>query len=136
MVQFLVQYGQANANGKVLSKKNTVNEPVIHFAGEEQKLYTVLMSDPDAQAKSWLHWLITNIPGESNDIGQGQVIMSYSGPNPPSGTHRYIFTLYQQPAGSIMVAKPEERGNFPVEKFEGMYGLQKVSTRTVKVPAN
>ncbi len=134
MVQFVVQYGQTNANGKTLSKKNTANEPVIHFAGEEQKLYTLLMSDPDASAKSWLHWLITNIPGESKDITQGQTVMPYSGPNPPSDTHRYIFTLYQQPAGSIMVAKPGERSNFPVEKFEAMYGLQKVVSRIVRVP--
>ena len=135
MVQFVVQYGQTNANGKTLSKKNTANEPVIQFAGEEQKLYTLLMSDPDASAKSWLHWLITNIPGESNDITQGQTVMSYSGPTPPSGIHRYIFTLYQQPAGSIMVTKPEDRGNFPVGKFEQMYNLQKIVSRTVRVPS-
>ncbi len=135
MVQFVVQYGQTNVNGKTLSKKNTANEPAIHFAGEEQKLYTLVMSDPDASAKSWLHWLITNIPGESKDITQGQTVMPYSGPNPPSDTHRYIFTLYQQPAGSIMVAKPGDRGNFPVEKFETMYGLQKMVSRIMRVPS-
>lgn len=134
MVQFTVQYGQANSNGKTLTKKNTHKEPTIQFAGEPTVLYTVLMSDPDASAKSWLHWLITNIPGEGNDIGQGQIVMNYSGPNPPSGIHRYIFTLYQQPAGSIMVSPPQERGGFPVDQFERQYGLQKLVSRTVKVP--
>lgn len=133
MVQFTVQYGQANANGKTLSKRNTANQPEILFSGEPTVLYTLLMSDPDAPAKSWLHWLLTNIPGEGNDVGQGQTVMSYSGPNPPSGTHRYIFTLYQQPAGSIMVSPPGERGGFPVAEFERQYGLQKVVSRTVKV---
>lgn len=133
MVQFTVQYGQSNANGKTLSKRNTANQPEILFSGEPTVLYTLLMSDPDAPAKSWLHWLLTNIPGEGNDVGQGQTVMNYSGPNPPSGTHRYIFTLYQQPAGSIMVSPPGERGGFPVSEFERQYGLQKVVSRTVKV---
>lgn len=135
MVQFTVLYGQANANGKTLTKKNTVSPPVIQFAGDPGKLYTVLMSDPDASAKSWLHWLITNIPGESNDISQGQTVMDYSGPNPPSGIHRYIFTVYEQPGGSIMVSPPAERGNFPVSEFENLYRLSKVSNRIVKVPS-
>lgn len=133
MVQFTVQYGQGNANGKTLTKKNTVSQPTVLFSGEAGKVYTVLMSDPDAAAKSWLHWLITNIPGESNDILQGQTVVLYEGPAPPSGTHRYIFTLYEQPAGSIMVAKPTERGNFPVQSFETKFGLQKTVSRTVRV---
>jgi phosphatidylethanolamine-binding protein (PEBP) family uncharacterized protein len=94
------------------------------------------MSDPDAAAKSWLHWLITNIPGEANDVMEGQVVMPYTGPNPPSGIHRYIFTLYEQPAGSIMVAKPSERGNFPVVSFERQFGLTKIATRIVKSSSN
>lgn len=136
MIPFTVQYGQANANGKTLSKQNTVNPPVVLFSGEDRKLYTLVMSDPDAAAKSWLHWLITNIPGEANDVMEGQVVMPYTGPNPPSGTHRYIFTLYEQPAGSIMVAKPSERGNFPVASFERQFGLTKIATRIVKASSN
>jgi phosphatidylethanolamine-binding protein (PEBP) family uncharacterized protein len=136
MIPFTVQYGQANANGKTLSKQNTVNPPVVLFSGEDRKLYTLVMSDPDAAAKSWLHWLITNIPGEANDVMEGQVVMPYTGPNPPSGIHRYIFTLYEQPAGSIMVAKPSERGNFPVVSFERQFGLTKIATRIVKSSSN
>ena len=134
-VQLTVKYGQVNANGKTLSKRNTVNPPVIDFQGEPGKVYTLLLSDPDAAAKSWLHWLITNIPGESTDLSQGQVIQPYAGPSPPSGTHRYIFTLYEQPAGSIMVAAPSERGNFSVPTFEQQYRLKPIISRIVKVPA-
>lgn len=94
------------------------------------------MSDPDAQAKSWLHWLITNIPGESNDIMEGQIVVPYTGPNPPSGTHRYIFSLFQQPAGSIMVAPLSERGNFSEDIFKQQFGLTKIVSRTVRVPSN
>ena len=104
------------------------------MSGESGKQYTLLMSDPDAEAKSWLHWLITNIPGDG-DISQGQLVVAYGKPSPPSGTHRYIFTLYEQPEGSIMVAPPQERGNFNVTAFEQQFGLQKMASRTVKVPS-
>ena len=94
------------------------------------------MSDPDAQAKSWLHWLVINIPGESREITDGQVIANYVPPTPPSGLHNYIFTLYEQPAGSLMMAAPSERGNFQVKAFEQKFGLRKLVSRIVKVPAN
>jgi phosphatidylethanolamine-binding protein (PEBP) family uncharacterized protein len=136
MVQFTVQYGQENANGKTLLKRNTLNPPVITFTGEDRTLYTLVLSDPDAEAKSWLHWLIINIPGESNDVMEGQVVVPYSPPTPPAGIHRYIFTLYKQPGGSIMVAQPSERGHFPVANFERQFGLTKVATRIVKVPSS
>lgn len=135
MVQFTVQYGQTNANGKTLTKKNTASAPTVLFTGDSEKLYTFLVSDPDAPAKSWLHWLIVNIPGDTNDIYQGETVMSYAPPSPPSGTHRYIFTLYEQRGGSMMVTKPYERGNFSVDGFERQYGLQKLVHRILKVPS-
>lgn len=135
MVNFTVQYGQTNSNGKTLTKKNTASAPSISFKGEPGKVYTILMSDPDAPAKSWLHWLITNIPGEANDIGEGQAVMQYTGPNPPSGIHRYIFTLYEQPGSSLMIESPSNRGNFNVQEFEKSLGLQSIASRTVRVPA-
>lgn len=135
MVQFTVQYGQANANGKTLSKKNTANPPSIEFTGDQGKVYSLLMTDPDAPAKSWLHWLIVNIPGELNAVEEGQTIVPYTGPSPPSGIHRYIFSLYEQPSGSLIVEPPSERGNFQVSTFESQLGLRKLASRVVKVPS-
>ena len=64
------------------------------------------MDDPDAPAKIWVHWIVynipasmTNIPSDADtsnfalgitDFGNTQ----YGGPCPPSGTHKYRFTLY------------------------------------------
>ena len=135
MVQFVVYYGEANANGKTLTKKNTASPPTIQLQGNPGKVYTVLMSDPDAPAKSWLHWLVTNIPAEASSISEAQTVVPYSGPSPPSGTHRYIFTLYEHPGGSIMVTAPSERGYFSVEEFERKHRLQKIVSRIVRVPA-
>lgn len=66
----------------------------------------LIMDDPDAPMGTWTHWLVWNLPAETrvipsdrlppgavegkNDYGE----IGYGGPAPPSGTHRYFFTLY------------------------------------------
>ncbi|MDH4091150.1 MAG: YbhB/YbcL family Raf kinase inhibitor-like protein [Cyclobacteriaceae bacterium] len=69
----------------------------------QAKSLALIVEDPDAPGGTWLHWLAWNIPvvkqiGENevpgdqgmNDFGK----ISYGGPCPPSGTHRYIFKVY------------------------------------------
>ena len=72
---------------------------------------TLICDDPDAPGKTWVHWIVYNLPklarslpenvsptsyplSESvqgkNDFKQ----VKYGGPCPPSGTHRYFFKLY------------------------------------------
>jgi hypothetical protein len=61
------------------------------------------MDDPDAPGKTFDHWIVWNIkpqrnisedsnPGETgrNSLGRSE----YTGPCPPSGTHRYFFKVY------------------------------------------
>ena len=73
---------------------------------EETKSFALAVTDPDAPGGNWIHWLVYDIsktlrkiergslsPGAKeveNDFGR----RSYGGPCPPSGTHRYFFTLY------------------------------------------
>jgi hypothetical protein len=69
------------------------------------------MDDPDASSGTWVHWVIFNIPSTVNSLVEGfpkerdfqngtrQGVNSsgrigYTGPCPPSGTHRYIFKLF------------------------------------------
>ena len=64
----------------------------------------LVLDDPDAPAGTWVHWLAYDIepvlaipegvarlgtPG-TNSWGR----TGYGGPCPPSGRHRYVFTLY------------------------------------------
>ncbi len=65
----------------------------------------LIVDDPDAPSGTFTHWLIWNIPAGAgrlspggspagavegtNDFGNA----GYSGPCPPSGTHRYFFRL-------------------------------------------
>jgi hypothetical protein len=76
-------------------------------APEDTKSYALSMLDPDAVGGTYLHWLICDIPlgteliPEGGPIPQGAVSIlntsgrnSYVPPCPPSGRHRYIFTIY------------------------------------------
>jgi Raf kinase inhibitor-like YbhB/YbcL family protein len=67
---------------------------------------TLIVDDPDAPHKTWVHWLLWNISpsivrleegSEPKDAVQGENDFgkeSYGGPCPPSGIHRYFFKLY------------------------------------------
>lgn len=63
----------------------------------------IIVDDPDAPGKTFLHWLIwdivpTNEIAENSAPGtQGRTDFgkpAYGGPCPPSGTHRYFFRVY------------------------------------------
>jgi len=71
--------------------------------------FALICDDPDAPHGTWDHWLLYNIPSSIGTLTEGlkddfpHDIRSclnswgnkdYGGPNPPSGIHRYFFTLY------------------------------------------
>jgi phosphatidylethanolamine-binding protein (PEBP) family uncharacterized protein len=58
------------------------------------------MYDPDSVKRIFIHWLIINIPKNSNNISSGTSIKNYYKPSPPAktGKHRYIFELYRHDA--------------------------------------
>jgi Raf kinase inhibitor-like protein, YbhB/YbcL family len=70
---------------------------------EEAKSLCIVVDDPDAPAKIWVHWIMWNIPvthhlreNEAHGL-QGMNDFNkkyYGGPCPPGGTHRYFFKVY------------------------------------------
>lgn len=73
--------------------------------------FALIVDDPDAEGKPWVHWLLFNIPASVSQLPEGikkgnfvsgatnfyytrDGIFQYGGPFPPSGTHHYHFTLY------------------------------------------
>ena len=75
------------------------------------KTLALIHDDPDAPGKTWVHWVVINIPPgmsgfeeaiASDSLAQQGVVEGttdfgrggYGGPGPPSGTHRYYFKLY------------------------------------------
>lgn len=74
----------------------------------ETKTLALIMDDPDAvkpAGKVWDHWIVFNIPPNTNEIEEGKDPQGikgmtsfgksgYGGPCPPDGEHSYIFKLY------------------------------------------
>ena len=82
----------------------------------------LLMDDPDA--RGFIHWLVTGIPGDATHLGRGMIPAGarqlpndfgrsgYGGPCPPDGTHRYDFTLFalsHSPTLSVAPSSAEVR---------------------------
>lgn len=76
------------------------------------KSFALICDDPDAPFKTWVHWVIFNIPAEKRQLSENmpkESVLSevavqavndfgkigYFGPCPPQGqSHRYFFKLY------------------------------------------
>ena len=82
-------------NNEFLKPSETQFKPQIKYPFENNKLYTLLMRDPDSVYGNRFHWIVVNI---FDDIKNGDDLLSYTGPAPPpkTGTHHYIFELYEQ----------------------------------------
>lgn len=82
--------------------------PALHWVGAPAGTQSLALIVNDLDAGSFVHWIAYNIAGSaSGDLAEGiteagppaQAMTSfgankYGGPCPPSGTHRYQFTLY------------------------------------------
>ncbi|QNP29636.1 YbhB/YbcL family Raf kinase inhibitor-like protein [Cylindrospermopsis curvispora] len=72
---------------------------------------SLIMDDPDAPGKTFVHWVVYDIPPTINQLSENIItsqhipgggiqgkndfnILGYGGPCPPSGIHRYFFHLY------------------------------------------
>lgn len=66
----------------------------------------LIVEDPDAPGKTWVHWTVWNLPAEESLTLEGDLPSTavegvtsfgntgYGGPCPPSGTHRYFFKAF------------------------------------------
>lgn len=82
--------------------------PPLSFGGipEKAKSLALIVDDPDAPVGNWNHWIFWNVNPEITEITEdsipsGAVLgtnsfgrLTYGGPCPPPGTHRYFFKLY------------------------------------------
>jgi phosphatidylethanolamine-binding protein (PEBP) family uncharacterized protein len=88
--------GNLLKDNQFLSVSETQMEADIKLNVEPNKLYTLVLYDPDAVSGTYIHWTKVNIT--NNDIKTGNIIIPYKGPAPPpkTGKHHYIFNLYEQ----------------------------------------
>ena len=81
--------------------------PPLQITGvpSEAKSLVLIADDPDAPGGLFIHWLVWNIPPQTNSIEEGSAPKGvqgtndfgksgYRGPCPPPGTHRYSFKIY------------------------------------------
>ncbi|CAF0967456.1 unnamed protein product [Rotaria sordida] len=124
---FVVQYRENESldGDNLLSKEETQSQPKVEVENIDNTSYrTLIMVDPDAPNRDdpvkgpVLHWLVANF--QHNNLTDGHTLYSYNGPAPPagSGTHRYIFLLYQS-IDKIPEKKFEstQRLRFPLQQY-------------------
>ena len=101
------------ADGEAIPRQYTcdgdnVSPPLTWGPAPEGTAAWVLIAE-DIDARLWVHWLIVNLPagvislpeGASGTMPEGAVEggtdfgpATWGGPCPPSGEHRYVFTVY------------------------------------------
>ena len=95
---------------------------------KETKSLTLILEDPDTSIGIFDHWIVFNIPPTTTTITEGgepQGIhgratsgeKTYVSPCPPTGVHRYVFTVY---ALNSILSLPE--GAKKSEVLESMSG--------------
>ena len=100
------------SGGSAVPKKYTCDgpnmNPRLRFDGvpKETKSLALIVDDPDAPGRTWVHWLVWNIDPNTKEISENSSPRNavqgttdfgeakYGGPCPPSGTHRYYFKIY------------------------------------------
>ena len=87
--------------------------PPLEWSGvpEATKSLALICDDPDAPGKTWVHWVVFNLPASKTSLPENvppqETIagggkqgtndfkkIGYGGPCPPSETHRYFFKIY------------------------------------------
>ncbi|KAL4447834.1 hypothetical protein ABPG75_005053 [Micractinium tetrahymenae] len=125
--QFEIKYGTLPVeNGMLLQAADNVllEEPEVLI--KTPGTYTLLMVDPDAPSphspkhRSWLHWMVINIP--QHDVARGEVAVDYMPPEPARGRHRMLFLLFKQ-NGRVTVRPPSKRQGFQVRAFAQEHNL-------------
>jgi Raf kinase inhibitor-like YbhB/YbcL family protein len=106
----LTVFSEAFAEGDEIPKRFTCDgeelSPPLKWSGGQGEAWALVVDDPDAPGGTYVHWVVVDIPMRTTSVRTGEVPAggvqmvnssdepSYAGPCPPSGEHRYRFTVY------------------------------------------
>ncbi len=88
-------------NGEDINPPLTFSEVPV-----EARSLALIVEDPDVLAQIFTHWILYDMLAGTLQVLEGQVPedakqgrndygeLGYGGPQPPSGTHRYVFKLF------------------------------------------
>jgi Raf kinase inhibitor-like YbhB/YbcL family protein len=80
--------------------------PPLAWSGTPGRAWALVVDDPDAPGGTYVHWVVLDIATGTTEVATGAVPAgglqivnssghaSYAGPCPPSGEHRYRFSIY------------------------------------------
>jgi Raf kinase inhibitor-like YbhB/YbcL family protein len=109
MKELTIKSPAFEANGQILKRytcdEDNINPPLtIEGTPKETRSLALIIDDPDAPNGTFNHWVVWNIPPSKTQIAEhsvpgteglnGAKEPGYTGPCPPSGTHRYFFKVY------------------------------------------
>ena len=142
------------ANGETIADKYTFSlgtqcsgenfSPPLEWSGAPSgtQSFAITVLDPDGG--NWVHWVQFNIPADATglpeavggpDVGvKGRNSfgdIGYGGPCPPSGSHRYIFTLY---ALNTVLSLPEGASHAEFQSAVQGYILDETSLTGLRSP--
>jgi phosphatidylethanolamine-binding protein (PEBP) family uncharacterized protein len=118
-----IEYGSHQVvSGETLQIADVARQPEFHFQAAPDKIYTLVMWDPDARPRGWLHWIVRNIGYDRVPM----TVVPYTPPTPPSGIHRYYFALFTGPA--VARTAPTQRSGFNINEFIADSGMTLAST--------
>jgi hypothetical protein len=108
-------FGEGDAIPVEFTCDGADDSPPLAWTGapDDAAAVALLVDDPDAPRGTFVHWVVLDLPPSTTSVGSGEVPAggvqarnsageaSYFGPCPPSGTHRYRFTVYalSEPTG-------------------------------------
>ncbi|XP_071066914.1 large ribosomal subunit protein mL38 isoform X2 [Dasypus novemcinctus] len=87
-------------HGNEVTPTEAARPPEVTYEADASSLWTLLLTNLDGHLlepeAEYVHWLVTNIPG--NRVTEGQETCSYLPPFPArgSGFHRFAFLLFKQ----------------------------------------
>ncbi|XP_041995515.1 protein TWIN SISTER of FT-like [Salvia splendens] len=122
--------GKIIISGCRLRPSQVRDRPRVLIGGPDdfRTFYTLIMVDADAPSpsdpylKEYLHWLVTDIPGNT-DASFGREIVSYESPQPAVGIHRLVLVLFRQQGVRQAVGAPARRQNFNTREFCEVHNL-------------
>ena len=110
---------------------------------ENSKSLVLIVDDPDAPSKIWVHWVVYNINPKATKVDEISIPQDgiegitdfgkpgYGGPCPHSGTHHYFFKLYAlditldlQNADKKMVEEKMQGHIIDQVELIGLYGRE------------
>src|SRR5262245_53210890 len=86
--------------------ENRIPPLQIEQVPERARSLALIVDDPDAPTGTFNHWILYNVDPQTREIKEDSVPVmatqgrndfgdvSYDGPNPPKGEHRYFFRAF------------------------------------------